>query len=132
MDVRDFMRTETIRESATEYTQQVQSGRRNRSAPFELAIASGRKVKPGMRINYYIVGTEPVLRSFENCKLAEEWNPVFPDENVAFYLRRLDEFSEKFNDFFRPNDFRSIFTLDDLFPFDPSGIEILTRKVPEA
>ncbi|MDH3252468.1 MAG: DNA polymerase [Ignavibacteria bacterium] len=128
-DVREFMRTEIIRETAAEYTLQVQSGRRNRTAAFELAIASGKKVKPGTRVNYYITGTEPALRSFENCKLAEEWNPVFPDENVAFYLRRLDEFSEKFKDFFHPNDFRSIFSLDDLFPFDPSGIEILTRKV---
>jgi DNA polymerase, archaea type len=129
LDVREFMRTETIRESAAEYTLQVQSGRRNRSAAFEVAIASGKQVKPGMRVNYYITGAEPVLRSFENCKLAEEWNPVFPDENVAFYLRRLDEFSEKFKDYFHPNDFRSIFSLDDLFPFDPSGIEILTRNV---
>jgi DNA polymerase I len=129
MDVREFMRTETLRESAAEYTLDVQSGRRNRSAPFEVAIASGRQVRPGMRVNYYITGTDAVLRSFENCKLAEEWNPVFPDENVAFYLKRLDEFSEKFKEFFSPHHFRSIFSLDDLFPFDPAGIDIVNRRV---
>jgi hypothetical protein len=43
-------------------------------------------------------------------------------------LRRLDEFSEKFKEFFTPQHFRSIFSADDLFPFSAEGIATITRK----
>jgi len=57
------------------------------------------------------------------------WNPHFPDENTPYYLRRLDEFSEKFKEFFRPADFARIFAVEDLFPFSSEGMIIQTRTV---
>ncbi|MBM2845844.1 MAG: polymerase region [Bacteroidetes bacterium] len=77
-----------------------------------------------------MTGNDPSPRSFENCKPAEDWDPNFPDENVPFYLRRLDEFSEKFKPVFLPQDFRSVFSADDLFPFSPTGITLLTLDLP--
>jgi hypothetical protein len=61
----------------------------------------------------------------------EEWDPNFPDENSPYYLKRLEEYAEKFLPFFEPQDFRAIFSADDLFPFDPHGIIPITRSIRE-
>jgi DNA polymerase, archaea type len=129
MDVRDFARVEVLRDSIDEYQEQVRSGKRNRSAAYEVAIASGKVFRRGDRVGYYITGSDPNVRSFEYGKAAEEWDPNFPDENIPYYLRRLDEFSEKFLPLFEPVDFRRIFTGDDLFPFNPKGISLVIRDV---
>jgi len=128
-DVRDFARTERLNDSLAEYARNVDAARRNRSAAYELAIASAKNYKIGDRVSYYITGNDANLRSFENCKAAEEWNPMFPDENVPFFLRRLDEFADKLQEFFSAKDYRAIFSVDDLFPFQSGGITVLTRSI---
>jgi hypothetical protein len=104
-------------------------GRRNKSAVYEIALAAGQSFKPGDYVSYYITGNEANVKTFEQCKPLAEWDPNFPDENVAYYLRRLDEFAEKFKDFFVARDFRSIFSPDDLFPFSAEGISVVTRTL---
>ncbi len=130
LDIRDFVRIEALKDTIDRYRQDVESGRRNKSAAFEVAIASGRRYRPGDRIAYYITGRDANPRTFENCKPADEWDPNFPDQNVLYYLRRLDEISEKFKQFFLPQDYRAIFSRDDLFPFSPRGITPLVINLP--
>jgi DNA polymerase elongation subunit (family B) len=130
LNVSDFARTEALRDSLEVYEEEVQAGKRNRSAAYEVAKASPRQVRPGDRISYYITGTDAAVRGSDNCKAAEDWDPNFPDENVQYYLRRLDELAEKFKDFFQPGDFRSIFSVDDLFPFNPASISLRVAEVP--
>jgi DNA polymerase elongation subunit (family B) len=122
LDVRDFARVETLKDTLDQYTDLVTEGRRNRSAPYEVALASGRPYRPGEKVAYYITGNDPGVRGFEHCKSADDWDPNFPDENTAFYLKRLDEFAAKFADFFQPQDFHAVFSADDLFPFDGKKI----------
>lgn len=129
LDVRDFARTEALKDSLAEYKRHVEMGRRNKSAAYEIALAAGRSFKPGDYVSYYITGNDPNVKTFEKCKPITEWDPNFPDENVAYYLRRLDEFAEKFKDFFEGPDFRSIFSPDDLFPFSAKGIRVVTRTL---
>jgi hypothetical protein len=43
-------------------------------------------------------------------------------------LKRLDEFSKKFDVFFDERDFNAIFSTEDLFGFDPKTIVIVNRK----
>jgi DNA polymerase elongation subunit (family B) len=131
LDVRDFARVETLRDSLDEYQAGVRAGTRNRSAAYEVALATRRRARPGTRVAYYITGTEAHARGFENAKSVEEWDPNFPDENTAYYLKRLEEYAEKFASFFEPQDFRAIFSADDLFPFDPRGITPITRTLRE-
>jgi DNA polymerase elongation subunit (family B) len=129
LDVKDFARVETLKDSLTDYTREVDAGKRNRGAAYEVALATGKQIRVGDRVAYYITGNDRNPRSFDNCKPAEEWDPNFPDENTPYYLRRLDEFSEKFKPFFLPQDFRSIFSGDDLFPFSPTGITPLVTDI---
>jgi DNA polymerase elongation subunit (family B) len=131
LDVRDFARVEALKDPIAVYEEDVRAGRRNRSAAYTVAIASGRPLRPGDRIAYYITGNDPSPRGSDFCKAAEEWDPNFPDENSAYYIRRLNEFSEKFMIFFQPQDFRAIFSADDLFPFDPSSVALLISDVVE-
>ena len=129
LTIADFARTEVLKESYDEYQTAVIGGARNRTAAYEVAIAAGLSWKRGDRVSYYITGSDGHVKGFENCKLSEEWNAEFPDENVAYYLRRLDEFAKKFEPFFTSADFRAIFSVDDLFGFSPVGIQIVTTKL---
>ena len=127
--VRDFARRETLRDPMDVYLADVAAGKRNRSAAYEVALAAGKGARPGERVAFYITGSDPNPRGFSSCKSVELWNPNFPDENIPFYLRRLDEFSSKFEPFFTPTDFRQIFSPDTLFPIDPAAIQTITRDV---
>ena len=130
LDVRDFARVEALKDTLSAYEEEVNAGRRNRSAAYTVAMASGRPVRPGDKIAYYITGSDPNPRGTDNCKAAEEWDPNFPDENSAYYVRRLNEFSDKFRPFFQPQDFRAIFSADDLFPFNAAGVALIISDVP--
>jgi DNA polymerase elongation subunit (family B) len=129
LDVRDFAKTEALKDSLVDYKRHVEMGRRHKSAAYEIALAAGRSFKPGDYVSFYITGNDANVKTFEKCRPVAEWDPNFPDENVAYYLRRLDEFSEKFRDFFEGPDFRSIFSPDDLFPFSAEGISVVTRAL---
>jgi hypothetical protein len=86
------------------YQADVASGRRSKAVAYELAIArachTSQPVRKGDRITYYITGTAPNVTTFDNARLAEAWNPAIPDENTAYYLKRLDECAHRFAPFF--------------------------------
>ncbi len=124
----DFSRTETIRDSFDTYELELKDNRRKPSAAYEVAKRSGLTLKPGDRISYYVTGTHVGVKIADNSKLAVEWDPNFPDENTAYYLDRLNECSKKFEIFFEPQDFKKVFSSDDLFGFKPEGIRLIKQK----
>jgi DNA polymerase I len=129
LQIDDFSRTETLKEAPAEYKQAVDAGKRNRSGPYEAALRVLEEWRRGEKVTFYIAGSDVAGQTFNHCRFASEWDPVAPDENRAFYLRRLDEISAKFEPFFTPADFRKVFSPEDLFGFSPDGIEIVTRQV---
>lgn len=128
-DASDFCRTETIHDSFSAYERDVSDGKRNPAAAYEVIRRAGQTIRPGDKVSYYVTGTAAGVKVSENSRLAEEWDPNFPDENTAYYLDRLAETAGKFEVFFTPEDFRKIFTVDDLFGFDPAGILIQARRM---
>lgn len=130
--VEDFARTETLKDPVEHYQRHVAEGRRSKAASYKLALAraneTGQPVHRGDRISYYVTGSSPTLTAFDNARFANAWDPAQPDENTAFYLKRLDEFARKFTPFFQPEDFQQIFGPRGLFPFRADGIEILTTQ----
>jgi hypothetical protein len=131
LEVRDFARIESLSDPPGVYREAVEAGKRQRSAAYEVAMRMDRDVRRGYRVAYYITGDDPNPKGFREARPVSEWNPNFPDENVQYYLRRLDEFSEKFKPYFRPQDFRRIFSPDDLFPFSTEGIAIMAPEAIE-
>ena len=69
------------------------------------------------------------MKGFDGYKSAEEWDPNFPDENIPYYIKRLDEFASKFEVYFKPTDYNIIFSVDDLFEFSSKGIQITTQVI---
>lgn len=131
LDITDFSRTETLKSSVEQYLEDVRTGKRTRSVTYELVLRSGEKFSKGDRVTYYITGSGSSSSFFDKGRLASDWNRKKPDENTAFYLKRLDEHTQKFLPFFKPQDFSTIFSADTLFAFSPDGIELLreTRNI---
>ena len=132
--VDDFSRSETLHEEIGDYLADVAAGNRQRSASYEVAIANVERtdteVNSGDRIQYYVARSGPGSSpAFETAKAAELWDPDDPDEDTAYYLKRLDEFASKFEPFFDEHHFRQIFSEEDLFGFDASGIEVVGGPV---
>ena len=127
-DVQDFCRIEALRDSLESYELELRESRRKPSAAYEVAKRSGVSIKPGDRVAYYVMGQHAGVKIIENIRLAEEWQPNFPDENTAYYIDRLKECSKRFEIFFEPEDFRRVFSTDDLFGFDPSTVHLVRQK----
>lgn len=94
-----FVKTEALQDSLEAYQKKIAAISRNRSAAFELALRSGRKMQAGDRITYYITGSKKKVKAYESAKLVEEWDAANRDENVAYYLAKLDELAGKFEAF---------------------------------
>ncbi len=124
LDVTDFSRTETLKNSIEEYLDDVKSGKRSKSITYEIAIKAGMEVTKGDRITFYVSGAGAGNASWDKGRLASEWNKEKPDENTHFYLKRLDEHCQKFLPFFKPQDYSMIFSTDTLFSFSSEGIEL--------
>ncbi|MFL6584729.1 MAG: hypothetical protein ACJ8KU_09465, partial [Chthoniobacterales bacterium] len=58
--------------------------------------ASGRAYKPGDQISYYIKATPKKIAAYEAAKLASDFDPQNRDENVDYYIAKLDELVKKF------------------------------------
>jgi DNA polymerase elongation subunit (family B) len=94
--IKQFMKTETLQDSLPLYQEKVKDGSRNPSAAYELALGSQRPYQPGDQVSYYVSGDTSRMRINESSKLAEDWDPLAPDENTAHYLRQLRELYQKF------------------------------------
>jgi len=124
MDVKDFSKTEGLKNSIEQYQEDVKSGKRSKSITYEIAIKTGMQITKGDKITYYVTGSGGGTSSWDRGKLTSEWKSEKPDENTHFYLKRLDEYCQKFLPFFKPQDYSAIFSSDTLFPFSPEGIEL--------
>src|SRR6266581_4426602 len=91
-----LMKTDTLQDSLDKYRQKIAGSARNRAAAYELALASGRNYRPGEQISYYITGSGKKLAAYENAKLASNFDPQNRDENVDYYITKLDELVKKF------------------------------------
>ncbi len=129
LNVRDFSRVETLHEPFEEYKRGIAEGTRKHSAAYEAVKRAHAVVRPGEPVAYYTTGNHAGVKLIDHSRLAEEWDPNFPDENTAYYLSRLDEASAKFEVFFDPADYQRIFSQDDLFGFSAEGIRIQTRRL---
>lgn len=99
-EVRMFMKTETLQDSLDTYREKLRGSRRNPAAAYELALRSGRSYQPGDQISYYVAGEGKRVKVHESARLAEEWDPKRPDENVEYYKAKLVELEAKFRPFF--------------------------------
>jgi DNA polymerase I len=91
-----LMKTDTLQDSLEKYRQKIAGSARNRAAAYELALGSGRNYRPGEQISYYIKATPKKVAAYEAAKLASDFDPKNRDENIDYYIAKLDELVKKF------------------------------------
>jgi DNA polymerase I len=91
-----LMKTDTLQDSLEKYRAKIAGSARNRAAAYELALATGRAYKPGDQVSYYIKSTPKKLPAYEAAKLASDFDPQNRDENVDYYVAKLDDLVKKF------------------------------------
>ena len=74
-------------------------GARPVAAAYELAATAGRVLEPGDQISYYVTGRSAGVAVNEHAKLASQWDPARPDENVEYYQAKVREIWERFRPF---------------------------------
>ena len=90
-----LMKTDTLQDSLDKYRAKIAGSARNRAAAYELALASGRNYRPGDQISYYIKATPKKVPAYEAAKPASEFDPENRDENIDYYVAKLDELGEE-------------------------------------
>src|SRR4029453_2842533 len=91
-----LMKTDTLQDSLDKYRAKIAGSARNRAAAYELALASGRSYRPGDQISFYIKATPKKVPPYEAAKPASEFDPENRDENVDYYVAKLDDLVKKF------------------------------------
>ena len=92
-----LMKTDTLQDSLDKYRAKIAGSARNRAAAYELALASGRNYRPGDQVSYYIRMTPKKMPAYEAAKLASEFDPENRDENIDYYIAKLDDLVKKFS-----------------------------------
>ncbi|HEY4638910.1 MAG TPA: DNA polymerase domain-containing protein [Candidatus Udaeobacter sp.] len=92
-----LMKTDTLQDSLDKYRTKIAGSARNRAAAYELGVASGRNYRPGDQISYYIKATAKKVPAYEAAKLASDFDPQNRDENVDYYVAKLDDLVKKFS-----------------------------------
>ncbi len=91
-----LMKTDTLQDSLEKYRQKIAGSARNRAAAYELALTSGRNYKPGDQISYYVKATPKKVAAYEAAKLVTDFDPQNRDENIDYYVGKLDDLMKKF------------------------------------
>ncbi len=97
--VADLMKTETIQDSLEVYRQKIAGKRRNLAAAYELALRSERPYQSGDQVSYYVSGRGARVKVNAAAKMASDYDPANPDENIEYYQAKLADLYEKFRPF---------------------------------
>ena len=97
--IAQLTKTDTLQDSLPQYQKKISGATRNRSAAYELAIKSGRDYQPGDQIKYYITGTKKNVAVHQAAKLLSEWRAEARDENVEYYVAKLNDLAAKYEEF---------------------------------
>jgi DNA polymerase elongation subunit (family B) len=99
LDVAWVARSETLNESPDNYRKKLRSGTRNRSAAFEIALASGRQFRAGDHVSYYVSGSGRDATAYEQCRPVAAFDPIHPDINGMYYIEKLRQVQKRFDSF---------------------------------
>jgi DNA polymerase elongation subunit (family B) len=94
-------KTETLSDSLDAYRKKGAAGEGRRSAAYELSIASGRDYRRGDQVSFYITGSKAKAAAVDNSRLLAD-APAERNENIPYYLAKLEELRKKFAEFIPP------------------------------
>jgi DNA polymerase, archaea type len=94
--VAQFAKTERLQDSPQTYQSKRIRGKCPKDAAYELALKSEQPYRAGDQISYYVTGEKKNVSVHEMARLVSDWNPSRRDENVEYYLAKLEALMEKF------------------------------------
>jgi DNA polymerase I len=97
--IADLMKTETLQDSLDTYRGKIGDNSRNLAAAYELALKAERPYLAGDQISYYVTGRRATASVNAFAKMAAEYDPNEPDENVEYYQFKLADLYDKFRIF---------------------------------
>jgi DNA polymerase, archaea type len=95
LPVAALAKTEMLTDAPSTYMKKREAGGKSRQPAYEVAIASGRLFQAGDAVSYYVTGAKKNVPVHANAKLATEFDPANRDENVPYYLAKLDALVKK-------------------------------------
>lgn len=95
LPVAALAKTEMLADAPATYQRKREAGGKSRQPAYEVALASGREFQAGDAISYYVTGDKKNVPIHANAKLAAAFDPDHRDENVPFYLAKLDALAKK-------------------------------------
>lgn len=93
--IQKLARTQQLTLSPEAYAARRNAGGRARDAACELALASGRPYRAGDAVSFYVTGEKKSVPIHSHARLVGDADPNHRDENVAYYVARLDELVER-------------------------------------
>ncbi len=95
LPISTLAKTEMLTDAPSTYLKKREISGKSRQPAYEVAIHSGRLFQAGDAVAYYVTGTRKNVPVHANARLAAEFNPEKRDENVAYYLAKLDALVKK-------------------------------------
>jgi len=95
LPVAAFAKTEMLTDAPATYQRKREAGGKSRQPAYEVALASGREFRAGDAVAYYVAGLKKNVPVHAHAKLAAAFDPAHRDENVAYYLAKLDALAKK-------------------------------------
>ncbi|MDR0933098.1 MAG: ribonuclease H-like domain-containing protein [Victivallales bacterium] len=95
----ELAKSENLNDSLESYKRKLAAGTGRRSAAYELAIRSNRAYQSGDQVTYYLTGVKKKVSVVDNAKLLSDAPTEERDENIAYYLNKLDELYANFKEF---------------------------------
>lgn len=99
MPLPELAKSESLNDSPATYQRKLAAGTGRRSAAYELAIRSKLDFQAGDQVTYYLTGEKKKVSVVDNAKLLSEAPVGERDENVAYYLNKLDDLYANFRTF---------------------------------
>ncbi|MDT8390227.1 MAG: DNA polymerase domain-containing protein [Lentisphaeria bacterium] len=104
LPLKDFAKRETLSTSPAAYKKKLDANKTRRSAAYELALRADRDFKQGDQVAFYVTGDKKRVAVTDAAKLLADADTHVRDENVPYYVDKLDKLHAKFAEFIPPSD----------------------------
>ncbi len=99
LPVGDLAKREVLSTSPRVYAEKLRSGEGRRSAAYEVALGAAREYRQGDQVAFYVTGNKKNVAVADAAKLLADADPANRDENIPYYLDKLDKLYAKFREF---------------------------------
>lgn len=96
LPLRDFAKRENLSMAPKSYEEKLRAKETKRSAAYELVLLAKKEYQQGDSVEFYVTGDKKNVSVVGNARLLEENDGTTRDENIPYYLDKLDQLRAKF------------------------------------